>query len=66
MTKKHFIALANTIRNNRDAFCLDSLAVLASFCAEQNSRFDRARWLDYIKGSGGPNRRKVKACDTQN
>ncbi len=27
---------------------------LADLCAEQNSQFDRARWLGYIAGENGP------------
>jgi hypothetical protein len=33
---------------------------LADFCASQNSRFDRERWLGYIAGECGPNGGKVK------
>jgi hypothetical protein len=39
---------------------------LADFCAAQNSRFDRERWLgrcwndSYIAGECGPNGGKVK------
>lgn len=32
---------------------------LADFCIEQNGRFNRHRWLDYIKGECGPNGGKV-------
>ena len=28
---------------------------IASFCLEQNGRFDRERWLGYIAGTNGPN-----------
>lgn len=71
MTKKHFIALADVIRQfgerQRKA---DSTALirtngllttdlltqaLADFCASQNPRFQRGRWLAYIAGECGPN-----------
>lgn len=64
MSKKHFIALANAIRdNNRTAeqssrytvFTTTQLNVLAAFCEQQNNRFNRQRWLDYIAGECGPN-----------
>jgi hypothetical protein len=32
---------------------------LADFCASQNPRFDRSRWLGYIAGENGPNGGKV-------
>jgi hypothetical protein len=28
---------------------------LAAFCESQNPRFNRARWMGYIKGTNGPN-----------
>ena len=43
MSKKHFIALADTIRANPKAF-----QDLANFCASQSSNFDRTRWLEYV------------------
>jgi hypothetical protein len=63
MTKKHFVALADSIRehnqlakfNGETAFTSDQLAVLARFCASENPRFKRERWLDYIAGFCGPN-----------
>ena len=61
MTKKHFIALADAIReHNRqysqlqwlkkpeDEFTEKHLCTLADFCASQNSQFNRERWLGYI------------------
>ena len=54
MTKKHFIALADTIRQSPYAFNSTQLAVLADFCASQNPNFDRGRWLAYIEGKCGP------------
>lgn len=69
MIKKNFIALADAIRahnaqlscisNARDTFTNSQLAILADFCAAQNSNFDRQRWLDYIAGNCGKNGGKV-------
>lgn len=66
MTKKHFIALADHIRtcNHADGqtqakFDERVIDDLANFCAEQNSRFDRSRWIAYIKGECGPNGGKL-------
>src|SRR5205823_1463417 len=50
MTKKQFVALANSIRehnrlakfNGENAFTLDQLAALARFCASENPRFTSA------------------------
>ncbi len=64
MTKKHFIALADTIReHNRIAeqtgdfpkFQGAHLEALADFCREQNRDFMRDRWLGYIAGTNGKN-----------
>lgn len=73
MTKKHFIALANTIkRHNRcyfesteDAtnctvFTLQHQQVLADFCKQQNPQFNRERWLAYIAGECGPSGGTIK------
>lgn len=71
MTKKHFIALADAIRyynttaendNKTTArpFTEPQLWMLASFCAEQNERFNRSRWLGYVAGTNGKNGGKVK------
>ena len=82
MTKKHFIQLADVIRDlmpTPNAQAEDGVyhipgdsftgAVrqweitrdsLADFCAAQNPRFDRARWLGYIAGTNGPNDGAVK------
>jgi hypothetical protein len=67
MTKKHFIALADTIRVHnrrkldtfgcnalRMLFNVEQLSTLADFCEAQNSRFNRERWLGYINGECGP------------
>ena len=64
MTKKHFIALADTIRdyNSRypGVFTSEHIGVLGTFCDRQNPRFDRSRWVRYIAGECGPNGGKVK------
>ena len=53
MSKKHFIALANTVKTMQ--LSQDQIAALANFCAAQNPNFNRQRWLDYIAGHCGPN-----------
>lgn len=68
MTKKHFIELANMIREynaekravfgchaERMCFSPEAIGQLANFCASQNPRFNRERWLAYIAGDCGPN-----------
>lgn len=58
MTKKHFIKLADKVRvyqlsqfrngvvENNPPYLLD---VLADFCQEQNPRFDREKWITYVR-----------------
>lgn len=64
MSKKHFIALADTIRlANRfgpATFSEEAIKELASFCARQNPNFDKSRWLDYIAGKCGPSGGAIK------
>jgi len=69
MTKKHFIALADAVKeeNNRcrfynlpETFNHDSIVTLGSFCLRQNSAFNQRRWLDYIAGKCGKNGGRVK------
>lgn len=68
MSKKHFIALADAIREyNKQAFPAGTntfsplrfqytqLLALADFLKSQNSNFNRERWLSYIAGECGPN-----------
>ncbi len=58
MTKQHFIALANMIREwsgTADEFSPAQIYRIADLCAEQNPRFDRSKWLGYVNGSNGPN-----------
>lgn len=65
MTKKHFIALADFLRvrtatpNNGGTFTPYQIEQLADFCASQNPRFNRERFLAYIAGDCGPNGGKV-------
>jgi len=67
MGSREFIALADAIRNHNKTvesrggngwttcmFYESQINTLADFCASQNGRFDRERWLDYISGDGGP------------
>lgn len=69
MSKKHFIALADQIReHNRlavknsfyDTFSNSQIEMLADFCKSQNYNFNRERWLAYIKGECGPSGGAVK------
>ncbi len=61
MTKKHFIALADVLRNlstSDDGSSVEYMGLvdeLAVFCAQQNPRFNRERWINYITGQCGPN-----------
>ena len=65
MSKKDFIALADTLRAVRASYapnwnpnlfraCDDHVTALADFCQRQNPAFNRDRWLDYIAGKCGP------------
>jgi hypothetical protein len=70
MSKKHFIALADCVcriksmQMQYDYTSMELLGVvqdcLASFCADQNTNFNRQRWHDYIAGECGPNGGSVK------
>ena len=64
MTKQHFIALADHIRNARRMgltdWTDDVVGSLALFLTTQNPRFDHERWLNYIAGTHGPNGGKLK------
>ena len=59
MTKKHFIALADAIKEyqnkGRNLFNEDQIEILGRFCKSQNPAFNKERWLDYISGKCGPN-----------
>jgi hypothetical protein len=62
MSKKHFIALADVIRETEPDSSspkfeqwLSIRDALADFCKSQNANFNRERWLAYIAGECGPN-----------
>lgn len=58
MTKKDFIAdaiRANNARTGFFRFGSEQLDTLAAFCHSRNPRFNRGRWLGYIRGECGPN-----------
>ena len=69
MTKKHFIALADEIKDSNARFETGAVTailfreehinVLADFCQAQNPCFNRERWIGYISGANGPNGGKV-------
>lgn len=72
MTKKHFIALADAIRNHNSAanhplnsgrfteFTPNQIRALANFCHSQNSNFNTERWHGYIAGTNGKNGGAIK------
>jgi len=67
MSKRDFIKLADLIRDfgvveqeSPLPLTQTQVAMLADFCASQNPRFDRARWLGYIAGTCGPSGGRVK------
>lgn len=64
MSKKHFIALADVIRDHQQnsdyPFTESAIDTLADFCASTNPAFNRSRWLGYIAGTCGPNGGAVK------
>ena len=69
MTKKHFIALADAIRDHNDKgfgpeFSAGQLNTLLRFCESQNPRFNADRWLGYIAGTNAKNGGKVKASQS--
>lgn len=58
MTKKHFIKLAEYLRDTTGyckPFTRAQKEHLANFCHSQNPHFKRERWLEYIEGTCGPN-----------
>lgn len=66
MTKKHFIALADMIKQHNsfvpenERFTECQLDTLADFCVSQNANFMESRWLAYIKGECGKNGGRAK------
>ena len=65
MTKQHFIALADAIKDhnlrNYSPLNHEQIEMLCRFCATQNPNFKRDRWLDYIAGKCGKNGGAIKA-----
>jgi hypothetical protein len=69
MSKKHFIALADELRQwhsdfvrNHGQQAYDSMVDLCvSFCRSQNYRFDTDRFRGYVAGDCGPCGGKVKS-----
>ena len=64
MTKKHFIALADSMvaffetnaGAEMDVMTRNVLInALADFCQSQNPNFNRERWLGYVAGTNGKN-----------
>jgi hypothetical protein len=55
MSKKDFIALADSIRAFPGRFSNEQIFMLAEFCKSRNPAFNRERWLSYIAGECGPN-----------
>ncbi len=67
MSKKDFIALADTLRASKPidrGSHIDAAKIaqwefmveqLADLCAKSNPAFKRAQWLDYVAGKVGPN-----------
>lgn len=68
MSKKHFIALADMMReHNRlvgdrgpNLFNHGHIGALAGFCLAQNPQFNTDRWINYLNGKCGSNGGKVK------
>ena len=59
MSKKHFIALADAIKNGTALITLTQIQVeaLADFCQSQNPNFNRERWLWLHRGHEWQERR---------
>ena len=65
MTKKHFIALADSIKdglqNEHDSYMSDkAFDDIVAFCHSMNSRFNEHRFREYVSGRCGQNGGKVK------
>lgn len=64
MSKKHFIALADAIREHNlhsdQQFNSWHLDALAAFCLRQNPNFNMNRWIGYVKGQCGKNGGTIK------
>lgn len=57
MTKKHFIALAETIKNTPDLQSTVCLNAILAFCSEQNPQFDAKRFIKAATGISMPGNR---------
>lgn len=58
MSKKNFIALADYLKDTCgycEPFTAAQVEHLANFCHAQNYRFNRERFIGYVKGENGPN-----------
>ena len=64
MTSKDFVALADAIRplgvNEWQGKNWPLIEALCGFCKQQNPRFDRERFIGYLRGECGPRGGKVK------
>ncbi len=72
MTKKHFIELADAIRDHnkyagiaQHAFSPSQIDILADFCRAQNPRFNYSRWIAYVNGECGPNGGAIKQAKVE-
>lgn len=54
MNKKHFIALAEAVRNHEmrggKPFTMDQIRTLAKFCHEQNESLDQSKFIEMALG----------------
>lgn len=58
MTKKHFIKLADYLKDTEgycEPFTDKQIEHLANFCHSFNPSFNTSRFLGYVKGDNGPN-----------
>ena len=66
MTKKHFIALADAIKDHNrydlagQPFTPAQIETIAAFCRSQNYQFKRGVFLGYIAGECGPSGGKLR------
>jgi len=61
VTKKHFIALADFIKNTPELKSPEIVNTLARFCVSQNGQFKTQRFVNYIAGKCGKNGGSVKS-----
>jgi hypothetical protein len=60
MSKKHFISLAEYVKDRPAIFGHQQLQALADWLGTQSPRFKRQRWLAYIAGDCGRGGGKVR------